>query len=492
MDRIKVIIVTPNQPDLHEFFQEEYASIWDCQRNVYSIDDMANGIEDGSLSDTSQIIVFDDNLIEDNNVQELSEALATYAPYALAMVLSYQEEFIPLIAERTEREMARNGGLEAPFFIVQSNTALEEIDEIIEYNEAFLTGQEDLPRALPNKVAVGNPAFISDEELHEIEKEMDDEDPNQKLGYVICSTSSKGGSGKSTVALTLATTIAQASQKAFNENLTDEEPLKVCVVDMDIFDGQLGMYIGQLQPTALNIRVQGAVTPESVSRNLVYDESMMIHALLAPKRGRTAEDLPPEFYKQVIETLRTMFDLVILDTSVQYLDPLISKICLPISDAVLFIANLSAGAVFGMTRWITEVTSPKSQGGIGINNAKIGIVLNQVMDNVGMDKKALAEAALNIHIISQIPMASQKVISASNYQRLNTLPSDSLIGPSYYNLAQVIVRGMSPKDKPIVLAPLVDRTSEEIQQRNNQRKTEGKAVSVAPRKKRGFMGFGAR
>lgn len=488
MDKIKVIIVTPNQPDLHDYFQEEYGEIWDCQRNVSSIEDMANGIEDGSLSDTSQIIIFDDNLIEDNNVQELSEALATYAPYALTIVLSYQEEFIPLIAERTEREMIRSGGVEAPFFIVQSNSALDEIDEIIDYNQGFLTHQEEIPKELPNKVAVGNPAFISDEELHEMEKEMDEPDPNQKLGYVICSTSSKGGSGKSTVALTLATTIAQASQKAFNDNLTDEEPLKVCVVDMDIFDGQLGMYIGKLQPTALNIRVQGAVTPESVSRNLVYDESMMIHALLAPKRGRTAEDLPPEFYKQVIETLRTMFDLVILDTSVQYLDPLISKICLPISDAILFIANLSAGAVFGMTRWITEVTSPKSQGGMGINPAKIGVVLNQVMDNVGMDKKALTEASLDIRIISQIPMASQKVISASNYQRLNTLPSDGLIGPAYYNLAQVIARGMSPKEEPIILAPLIDKTSEEIQQRNNQRKTDGKAVA-APKKRR-LLGFG--
>lgn len=491
MDRIKTIIVTPSD-QIHEFFQEQYQDTLDCQHQVPTIDDMGEQLSTGELDDTSRVIIFDDNLIEDGDVNEISEAIATYAPYAIVCLLSYKDDFHNLIFERVKRNM--DPELQAPFFIITSDYAMDELDEVLEYNNAFLEGREDIPKELKRR-PTGNPAFISDQEIETIEKEIaEEEDPNARKGYVISSTSSKGGSGKSTVALTLATTIAQASHKAYKEKLTrpDEEPLKVCVVDMDIFDGQLGMYIGQLQPTALNVRITGLVTPENVARNLVYDEFMMIHALLAPKRGVTARNLTPEFYKQVIETLKTMFDLIILDTSVQYLDPLISKVCLPMSDAILFIANLSAGAVYGMTRWIKEVTGPKKEGGMAINKGKIGVVLNQVMDNVGMDKTTLAEAALDTKIISMIPMASQIVLSASNYNRLSRLPENDIMGPSYYKLAQTIVRGMSTKDKPITLAPLIDEKAAEVRNRNEQRKAAGREINAGQdtKKKRGLFGLG--
>ena len=99
-----------------------------------------------------------------------------------------------------------------------------------------------------------------------------------------------------------------------------------------------------------------------------------------------------------------MFDLIILDTSVQYFDPLINEVCLPLSDAILFIANLSPGAIYGMTRWIGEVTGSKKEGGMAIDAHKIGVVLNMVMDDVGIHKSTIGDAAVGVKIISMIPM----------------------------------------------------------------------------------------
>ena len=105
MERIKSIVVTPHE-QLHTFFQEELASEFDFQHQVHSIGQLANDLESGRIDDTSKVIIFDDNLIENNDVHEMSTAIALYAPYALVFLLSYREEFPVLIHERVEREMS--------------------------------------------------------------------------------------------------------------------------------------------------------------------------------------------------------------------------------------------------------------------------------------------------------------------------------------------------------------------------------------------------
>ena len=131
-------------------------------------------------------------------------------------------------------------------------------------------------------------------------------------------TSSKGGSGKSTAALLLAASIARASKEG-------GKPLSVCVVDMDTRDGQVASLIGKYMPTALNIRVQPVWDEMTIQRHLVFEEALGVHALLAPIRPRTADTVGPEFYRTIIRSLQRMFDVVVMDTSVQYLDPLIAK-----------------------------------------------------------------------------------------------------------------------------------------------------------------------
>ena len=58
-------------------------------------------------------------------------------------------------------------------------------------------------------------------------------------GRVIAFTSSKGGVGKSTTALSVATALVEQSKKAVAAGLEDRE-LKVCLVDLDTQDAQDG------------------------------------------------------------------------------------------------------------------------------------------------------------------------------------------------------------------------------------------------------------
>lgn len=250
-----------------------------------------------------------------------------------------------------------------------------------------------------------------------------------KKGQVtIACMSSKGGSGKSTTAICLAGTIAKASAAA-------GEPKKVVIVDLDTRDGQLGSLIGQYLPTAISLRVMPKIDAPTVLANLVHDTKLGIDALLAPIRPRNAADVTPDFYRQVIQVLQTTHDVVILDCSVNYLDPLLG-VGFALSDEILFITTVATTSVEGMARSLTELFAPPEQGGLGIPRSKIGIVANSVINNVGMGKDKLLRAALGAPMVGQIPAEYDVVLRATNETRMGDLLKNPRLGPAYFQLAK--------------------------------------------------------
>ncbi len=252
-------------------------------------------------------------------------------------------------------------------------------------------------------------------------------------------TSSKGGSGKSTASILLSAAIARASAEA-------GRPLSVCLIDLDTRDGQVASMIGQFMPTALNIRVQPMWDEERIRRNLVEAPALGIDTLLAPIRPRTAQTVGPEFYRTIVRSLQRMFDVVIMDTSVQYLDPLIAEVALVEADEILFVTNLAATAVQGMARALREITAPLDESGLGIPREKIGIIVNQSIANVGMEREQVLAAGLGVPVVGVIPLATKDVLAATNLNRMHELLDHPVIGPAYADLARACLpnRGLQP------------------------------------------------
>ncbi len=242
-------------------------------------------------------------------------------------------------------------------------------------------------------------------------------------------TSSKGGSGKSTASLLLAGSIARASRRA-------GQPLSVCVVDLDTRDGQVASLIGKFMPTALNIRVQPVWDEERIRRNLVHADGMDIDTVLAPIRPRTADTVGPEFYRALVRSLQRMFDVIIMDTSVQYLDPLIADVALKEADEILFVTTLASTAVQGMARALREITAPVDESGLGVPREKLGIIVNQSVAGVGMEREQVLAAGLGIPVAGVIPLATKDVLTATNLNRMQELLDHPLLGPAYTQLAQ--------------------------------------------------------
>ena len=247
-------------------------------------------------------------------------------------------------------------------------------------------------------------------------------------------TSSKGGSGKSTASILLAGSIARASADAGH-------PLSVCLIDLDTRDGQVASLIGKFMPTALNIRVQPVWDEERIRRNLVHADGLNIDTLLAPIRPRTADTVGPDFYKTIVRSLQRMYDVVIMDTSVQYLEPLIGEVALGEADEILFVTTLASTAVQGMARALREITAPLDESGLGIPREKIGIIVNQSVANVGMERDQVLAAGLGVPVVGVVPLATKDVLTATNLNRMYALLDHPLLGPAYNDLARACLPG---------------------------------------------------
>jgi MinD-like ATPase involved in chromosome partitioning or flagellar assembly len=218
-----------------------------------------------------------------------------------------------------------------------------------------------------------------------------------KKGSVLTVSSNKGGVGKTTLSLLVGSLLNDALIELKSPQVNQKD-LRVCVVDMDTRDGQIGYLLEKSTPTVVNLLTASELTPEVIKSNLHYDEKLGIWVLLAPKRARTADYLSPELYQDIIQKLRGMFDVVVLDTLVNYIsDPLLNEVAFPLSDVILLLTNYSRGKDDRMNRWINEMeqTNPEVL-------AKTINVANMIME--GMKLTPVSTSFGEVPLVGILPL----------------------------------------------------------------------------------------
>lgn len=430
----KVLVV--GDPRLGELLAQSGA-MWDIQPVATSVSGMWDAIEAGSIPSDCPIAIFSDGTA--TTPDELEATLAAFAPFSDTFLFADPARGQMLIDRaKALAPTVPNGDPSKAIWLLPVHDA----------TEAF---------AMMKQILVGKVQWASDSSFApSIAAQIDDSASVSMAAYeqagvystgvreqggiqlakpsnarpgqmTIASMSSKGGSGKSTTAMLLAGTIAKCSAAA-------GDPKRVVIVDLDTRDGQVGSLIGQYMPTSINIRVMPKWDAETIQANLVHDKRLGIDALLAPVRPRNADDVGPDFYRHVIQVLQTTHDVVILDCSVNYLDPLLG-VGFALADEILFVTTLATTSVQGMARSLTELFADPADGGLGIPREKIGVVANQVINNVGMGKDKLLRAALGAPLVGQIPSDQDAVLIATNSNRMGDLLKHPKIGPAFYKLA---------------------------------------------------------
>lgn len=456
MEKVKVACI--GDPILHKFLSEEFPQ-WDWQVPVETIDDFYEYLRNESISLETRAIFIYDGLFDPNGDDDaFATAVARFAPYAMIAILNYDRKQKAIIRRSVENAFSNNSWDPAPFFFIDHESPLDSINEAV--SETIRNHENEEVAAAFDDGTASREETAAPSEPDPQKKETDLVDArqvvenNEKLGKVISITSSKGGSGKSTVAVSLASYIARSSQQSKKEGI-EKEPLSVAIVDLDVRDGQLGFVTGKSTPTVLNIRLKSeddTVPAHLAKESAIYSEGLGCDLYLAPKSPRGSEEVPPPWYNNLIQTLRTMYDYVILDTSVNYLDTLLEEVAYPSSDQIIFVTDLGIQSVFGMARWIREVTGkggPGGDPGMGVNPNKIGIVVNKTMPGVGMTPDKIKKAAMGLPVLTNLPSMPTMVTAAANAKRLQDLTknkefnryirilSRAVVGKGGYQLAHI-------------------------------------------------------
>ena len=200
-----------------------------------------------------------------------------------------------------------------------------------------------------------------------------------KEPMIICVYSPKGGVGKTSISVNMAARLSYTTKA------------QVCIVDLDIGFGNVGTRLGLYNPTVRELLNEHHLDSESLSRNLVYDRRSGLFALLAPLRPETGANrrkFSPATYSKILELLTQRFDIVILDCPVELRDPLVSGFALTSSDKVVMVVNNEHATLLDARRALEAMCRSKDSQrlpGLGIDPSKIGLIVNQKVDNVGRE-----------------------------------------------------------------------------------------------------------
>lgn len=426
-----IVIGTPEVSDALASLKPE----WDFLPAVESVSEFFVGLRDLTIDSNIQIVITLDHYFDPTAAStDFEKLVVTMSPYCFFVILNYNNQSAA-IKERVEYEAYVNGSNDPLYFFVDPERPGLSLDTSLtdffakstaEDVVAILSGREISDEAIAD-FKVGE----AESSLGELPTESD------YLGQIVAVTSSKGGSGKTTVAATLASYLVKSSEASAQAGFEDR-PLKVIIVDLDVRDGQLGFITSHGKPSVLQLRLEG-ISNETLDNTIITGTRLGPDLLLAPKRPRTSDDTPPDFYIELLHALRQRYDYIILDTSVNYLDPLLEKVAYPAAEQIIFVTDIIINSVFSMTRWIQEVTRPKSSDGMGINPKKIGIVANKALADVGMSSKKIEHAAMKLPIISVIPSNPKLVAHALNMQSAELLLTHPDIKSSVRRIARAVV-----------------------------------------------------
>lgn len=464
MKNNKMIFVGPEV--IHEAFAK--MGQYDFQQPITSLEEfqmeMSLPEKESKVSKSSSVIIIFSRLYTGNE-REFAKIVAFYSPYAVICILTPEQDkaMIPKIetlirAHKREREskVASYNSSVPSYFVSYENAIPEIIQSMVEFvsdkniHKDVKAGVLDmLPGHYKNAVIVEAEFEEANDMLDEIygdnDKVVIPEEDETHTGRVISVTSSKGGSGKSTVSIVLAAFLAKSSR--ISEELgVEKKRLKVCVVDFDTRDGQLGFLNGLTSPTVFDIlthpSVIGNKIPQDAIKKGVYS-SPTIEAdfIFAPRRGRHAKEIQAQFYVSIIHELKSMYDYVILDTSVNYLDVLLEEVAYPMSDKIIFVTDMGISSIMGMARWISETTRAKEKGGSGIDKNKIGITVNKVMDGVNMGADRIKKTSMGVPIIAMLPNVPKLITYKANTNALEDVLQQKQINGAFEILANTVVEG---------------------------------------------------
>lgn len=212
-----------------------------------------------------------------------------------------------------------------------------------------------------------------------------------ELGQLITVFSAKGGCGKTTMSTNIAAALAASGGRS------------VCLVDLDLAFGDVAIAM-QLFPARTMgdlVGMEGRLD-EATVRPLITPHSPGLDTLLAPPEPGTSEGISSQVVAELLQVLKTMYDVVVVDTPPAFTDHVLAAF--DQNDHFVLLATLDIPALKNLKLTLEMLDV------LGYARERWHVVVNRADSKVGLSMSDVQQT-LNVSIASEIP--SSRAVCAS-------------------------------------------------------------------------------
>ncbi|MBE7468980.1 MAG: histidine kinase [Anaerolineae bacterium] len=252
----------------------------------------------------------------------------------------------------------------------------------------------------------------------------------QEKGKIVTVYSAKGGVGCSTIAVNVAIALQQNAAS------------KVALVDTSLQFGDVGVLLNlYASRTIADLASHVDELDNELINDIFIAHSSGIKALLAPPRPEVADTVTPALVVDVLERLRTMFDIIIVDTS-SVLDDLVLSV-LDISDKIIVVTTPEIPAIKN-AKLLFEVTEA-----LEYERERTMFILNKVDKRINIRAEDI-EANIKYKIEAQLPLDERSVTTAVNQGVPFVLgDKNSLLTQATVAFSNHLVKSLNPSSEKV-------------------------------------------
>lgn len=251
-----------------------------------------------------------------------------------------------------------------------------------------------------------------------------------RRGHIVTVFSSKGGCGKTTLAINMSVLLAKAGQR-------------VCLVDFDLAFGDVAITLG-LTPnrTIAHVSTLGDSLDEPKVASLVTSYQPNLDCLLAPVAPGEAEKIPVGSSTALLTVLSGMYDYVIVDTPAQLTEHVLAALDASHQQILLTAPEIPALKNLRVTLDMLDL--------LGYDRAGRTIVLNRSDAEVGLTPADIERVVKN-PIAGHVPSSRDVPISINKGEPLAASSPDHPVTRAIGSLVHSTILRSAPM--PAVAAP---------------------------------------
>jgi pilus assembly protein CpaE len=212
----------------------------------------------------------------------------------------------------------------------------------------------------------------------------------ERRGPIIAVMSSKGGVGKSTIAVNLSIALKQ------------QHAGRVALVDGDLYFGDVA--------TLLNVKAERTIydlnqtLDAEIADRFLYHHPSGIEILAAPLRTEQAEEVTPDRYRAILQVLQTLYDVVVVDVTVSAFDTMLTT--LDVADLAILLTTLDVVCLKDVSQMVDVLEK------LRFPTHNVLLIGNRHDDRLSLNPKD-AERAVGMAFAAVVPRDDRVLVAAN-------------------------------------------------------------------------------